>query len=301
MTRKAEQRGEAAQATATDAGSLLSNLQSADTTARIAACRAAANDPSAVVYIPAVANALGDRDFRVGRAASDALVEMSREHEIVSELKQQLHGASAQARWGAAFTLARIRPPEPALLPAAIEAFASQSGDVRWTAAQLVVDMGRLHDDVLPVTLALAAASAESAEPRAASVRRMALFCLRELAPDEPAVVEAVLRCLGESGDSDAAVEMRRTALTCAYALLGTSDELAKASAVLAEHLRNDTDPRCQCLAALALAEWARRNAEAPKGPARDALEEALQHSDDPTLREAAQRALALPHPTREA
>ena len=230
--------------------SLLGRLQHGDAVTRIAACKDAVRAPAAVVYIDALAQALGDADPSVGRAASNALVALSRAHDIVAATKRELHGSCAEARWGAAFVLSRIAPPEPALLPAAIEAFASPNGDVRWAAARLVVDLGRLHDDVLPVTLALAAPSATSGQSPAHGVRRMALFCLRELAPDEPAVVAAVLRCLRDaSGPGIDTLELRRAALTCVPALTVPREERVDLMEALIACCASDPDKTCRDLA----------------------------------------------------
>lgn len=246
----------------TSASSPLASLRHSDAAVRVSACNQIAQDPAAVVYIDAIAEALGDADRQVRRAAADALFALSREHDVVTATKRELHGSRAEARWAAAFTLSRIAPPEPALLPAAVEAFASPHGDVRWAAARLVVDLGRLHDNVLPVALGLAAPSATSGQSPAPAVRRMALFCLRELAPDEPAVVDAVLQCLrdGAAPGVDAA-ELRRAALTCAPALTGPLEERAQLAEALADCGASDPDETCRKLAGLALATWARQDA----------------------------------------
>ena len=100
----------------------------------------------------------------------------------------------------AAFTLARLEPPEPRSLPALVAALDSEEGDVRWTATRILVEMGRGHGEVLPVLMSLA----RDGSPRA---RRMALAGLRELAPGEPEIARTLL-----AATRDADLGVRRAA-----------------------------------------------------------------------------------------
>jgi len=77
-------------------------------------------------------------------------------------------------------------------------------------------------------------------------VRRMATFCLRELAPDQPAAAQALLEA-----SRDADTQLRRAALT---AMAGLLDPPAAVIARLAEGL-DDADAVSAGLAALALGE----------------------------------------------
>ena len=149
-------------------------------------------------------------------------------------------GASPGARIQAALALARLEPPGPALLPALVDALAAPEGDLRWSAARVLVDMGRLHGEVLGVLLGLVATAEQP------SVRRMASFALRQLAPDRP---EAARVLLEATRDGDVAV--RRAAVT---ALAGLLDPPREVAARLAE-LRDDRDPALARLAGLALGE----------------------------------------------
>ena len=129
-------------------------------------------------------------------------------HAAVGEaLREALRAQDPRRRIQAAFTLARLEPPEPRSLPALVAALDSEDGDVRWTATRILVEMGRLHGEVLRVLLNLAS----DGSPR---VRRMALCGLRELAPGEPEVARTLL-----AASRDADLGVRRAALTALAAL----------------------------------------------------------------------------------
>jgi HEAT repeat protein len=258
---------------------LLARLASPDPAVRRRACAEAPDDPAATLLAPALAGALGDPDKGVARAASDALVAIERSAGGTADaLRKALHADAPTARFGAAFTLARLEPPAPRLLPALVEALASPDGDVRWAAARLLVEMGRLHGEVLPVLVGLARAEAR------AEVRRMAAFALRSLAPDRP---EAARALLDATRDGD--VQVRRAAFTALAALL---DPPAEVAARLVEALRGDPDPPTRRLAALALGELGAASPDALPAEARDALARARAEAPDADLRRAAERSL---------
>jgi HEAT repeat protein len=258
---------------------LVQALRDADPAVRRAACVSAPEDPAAVLLVDALIAALGDRERSVARAAGDALVAIGRRDRAVeSALRKALRGDVPRLRIAAALALARLAPPGPALLPALVEALASPAGDVRWSAARLLVDTGRLHGEVLEVLLALGRGSASPL------VRRMAAFCLRELAPDRP---ESARVLLAAARDDD--LHVRRAALSALGALLDPAPEV---TARLAEALGSDADPAARRIAATALGEL---GAALPAGlprAAHDALEAARAGGRDPDLRRAAERAL---------
>jgi len=141
-----------------------------------------------VLLVPALGRALGDPDRSVARAASDSLVELSARADVSGVLTECLHGDDLKTRWGAAFTSARLAPPTLRLLPALVGAMASPDGDVRWAAARIVVDLARVHPEVVTVVIGLAS------EAEAPEARRMAVFALRDLAADAPRAEETWLR-----------------------------------------------------------------------------------------------------------
>jgi hypothetical protein len=236
---------------------LLARLASPDAQTRRAACREAAEDASAILLVDALVTALGDPDRAVARLASDALTHIARRgggrDDVDRALRRALHAGDAALRFGAAFTSARLEPPAPRLLPALVEALGLPDGDRRWAAAKLLVETGRLHGEVLLVVLGLLR---EATSP---VVRRMATYCLRELAPDRP---EALRALLAASRDADAA--LRRASYTALAVLLDSPPE---AAARLHEAAESDADPAARRIAFRALEQLR----QAPAGRARRA------------------------------
>jgi HEAT repeat protein len=260
---------------------ILSGLASADPDERRAACIAAASDPAATLFTEALCAALGDPAKAVSRAASDALVAISRERgDVDPALRAALHGKEPARRFAAAFTLARIAPPGPRLLPALVEALGSADGDVRWAAARLLVEAGRVHGEVFALLAGLARGGEHPL------VRRMATFALRELAPERPESADALLEA---ARDRD--VHVRRAALTAMAALLSPP---ARVGAHLLHTLASDTDAASRRLAALALGELGARDPHCVPPDAREQLEAAAAAKNaDADLRRALERSLA--------
>jgi len=259
---------------------VVEGLASPDPDVRVQACRDAVDDPSAVLLLEALAGALGDPVKAVGRAAGDALATLGRRVDGVEPvIREALRGDSPAQRWNAAFTSARLAPPSPALLPPLVDALASPAGDVRWSAARLLVDTGRLHGEVLPLLLGLARSDERPV------VRRMAAHCLRQLAPDRP---EAAYVLLEGSRDDD--VQVRRASLAAMVALIDPPPELFPR---LLEVLTGDDDPPSRRIASVALAELGANDPRMLPSQTLPVLQQTAQSSDDPDLRRGAQRALA--------
>lgn len=258
---------------------LVERLASANPIERRAACLAASEDPAGVLLAEALAGALGDPVKAVVRAASDALVAIARRAGGVDEaLRRALHGDHPTQRWGAAFTAARLEPPGPRLLPALVEALASSDGDVRWAAARLLVDAGRLHGEVLPLLIGLARTGESPV------VRRMATFALRELAPDRPEAAEVLL-----AGASDGDLHVRRAATTAMASLLDPPPAVA---AHLLAALQRDPDAATRRLAALALGEIGAGHPHAVPADTAQHLAAVAARGEDADLRRAVERAL---------
>jgi HEAT repeat protein len=222
-------------------GPLARRLADPDPEARAAACREAGADPAAALYLEPLARALADADARVARAASDALAALARrEPRVLEGVRAALRAAPPGRRTFAALTCARLEPPGPRLWPGLVEGLAHPDGDVRWSAARLLVEAGRLHGEVLGLLLGLVRAGG------APEARRMASFALRALAPDLP---EAAGALLAASRDPD--TQVRRAAFTAMAALV---DPPAAVRARLAEAAAGDEDDAARRLAERALA-----------------------------------------------
>ncbi|MFQ5515647.1 MAG: HEAT repeat domain-containing protein, partial [Myxococcota bacterium] len=134
------------------------------------------------------------------RAACDAATEVLREDpEFRHGLIDLLSRGEPRARFAAAFVLFHHERPTLRLLPPLLDALELDDGALRWSAARLLAALGRLHGEVLPVLLE---AAAKSPSP---TRRRMALYVLRELAPEAPQT-HAVF--LGALGDPDSSVQL---------------------------------------------------------------------------------------------
>jgi hypothetical protein len=256
---------------------LLARLRDPDPDARRAACREAPDDPSAVLLVDALCAALADPQKPVARAASEALARIGARHGgVQAALSAALRGGEPRARLYAALAIARLEPPPIKLLPALIDALALADGDLRFAAARLLVDLGRLQPEVLALLLSLVAARERP------EVRRMAAFALRELAPDREETARALLEA---SRDGDPA--LRRAALASLAALWEPG---AAVLARLCEALDGDPDAAARALAAAALGEL---GAAHPRhaARAREALDAAARDGAPPA-REAAARAL---------
>lgn len=257
---------------------LAQRLRDPDAAERRAACLAAAEDPAAALWIEALGALLGDPVKAVSRAAADALARIGRRERAVQDvLRDALRSPSPARRFAALHASVRLAPPQPSLLPAAVEALGSEDGDVRWAAAKILVDMGRLHGEVLGVLVGLVRGGASPV------TRRMAAFALRELAPDRPEAARVLLEATHE-GD----VGVRRAAFTAIAALLDPPPEVV---ARLRHALASEPDVAARRIAAVALGELARR-AEGGLDEASRAALEAAAAGGDADLRRAAERAL---------
>lgn len=214
---------------------LVATLHSDDPATRAGACRAIAEDPAGALLVEPLVAALGDPERAVARAAREALIALARRSDgVVPLLRAALRptrtgdraGDAARAardqRIHAALTLARLEPPEPGLLPALVDALGARDGDIRWAAARGLVDMGRLHPEIVGVLIGLVRSAGDP------SARRMAGFALRELAPDLPAAAQALLAA---THDDDR--DVRRAAVTALAGLLDPPAAVAERLAAL--------------------------------------------------------------------
>ncbi len=210
---------------------LVATLNGDDPAARAAACRAIAEDPAGALLVEPLVLALADPDRAVARAAREALIALARRSDgVVPLLRGALRGTGAgdaarrarDQRVQAALTLARLEPPGPGLLPALVDGLGARDGDVRWAAARVLVDIGRLHPEIVGVLIGLVRSAGDP------SARRMAGFALRELAPDLPAAAQALLAA---THDDDR--DVRRAAVTALAGLLDPPATVAERLAAL--------------------------------------------------------------------
>jgi HEAT repeat protein len=116
------------------------------------------------------------------------------------------------------------------------------------------VDAGRLHPQVLSILIGLVGGADSPA------ARRMAAYCLRELAPDLPEAAQALL-----AATRDANPHVRRAALTAMAALVEPPRAVLER---LAEVRDGDADPAARRIAGRALELLHPQQADSPGGSA---------------------------------
>ena len=252
-------------------------LRNANSDERASACRDAVEDPSATLLIDALAEALGDPVKAVALAASEALAHLAREiDEVKAVVRLALRSDDASCRWYAALTSARIEPPTPRLLPPIVEALANCDGDVRWMAARLLVETGRVNPEVLPLVVGLVTGGAST------HVRRMAAHCVREIGPERPESAQALLAA---TRDPDRSV--RLAALT---ALAGLTDPSRKVFDRLMEIITDPSDAASRKMAAYSLGVLARESSDELGEASMAALGQIAKADPDLDLRSVAAR-----------
>jgi HEAT repeat protein len=244
---------------------------------RAAIAEIAARTSVDATELESLVTCLGHAAKAVQRPAADACgVLAERGIPVEPLLTAALGAADPRLRFGAAYAIARFAAPSPTTLPALLSALALDDGDIRWAAADLICrtePRNAVVEGLLPLVT--------SGPP---PQRKMALYCLRDLAAHSDAVDRAALAALD---DPDAGV---RLAAMSALSRLsqGNRDEAADRlmSALGAE------DPRERRAAAAALGDL-----RVSTVSVRAALQTAA-HGEDASLRRAAERSLrklALP------
>ncbi len=212
---------------------------------------------------------LGATDRSTQRLACTALAKRLAKHpELKEALRSTVREGTPVARFAAAFVLFGAERPTLRLLPALLDALELEDGDIRWQATHMLATLGRMQGEVFPVIMH------EARNAPSPLRRRMALYTLRELAPEMEETAAACVDAL-----DDPVAEVRRAALTCFGKLSGAGrDALDRVLRIATDN----ADPRMQGLAAVALPNLVSAHPEA--GPAvREALSE-LSRSDQPSV-----------------
>lgn len=216
---------------------------------------------------------LASEDRPTQRLACDELARrLPRDPPLREALQAQLREGSRRARFAAAWVLFQAERPTLRLLPALLDALELEDGDVRWSAAHMLATLGRLQGEVYPVLLH------EVAEAKSERRRRMALYALRELAPERPETRDAFLAALEDSNP-----DLRRAALS-SLAKLHEPTRACLDRTLGA--LQDDADPRIRRIAASVLPQLAAPLPDALPA-ARRALEAAAASTDPPLARSA--------------
>jgi HEAT repeat protein len=219
----------------------------------------------------ALLECLGHARKAVQRPAAEALAALVRRGVPVRDrLAAVLASPAPRARWGAAFALARLDDPPPAMIPVLLETLGGDDGDLRWAAADVL-----LH---LPERDAVVAMLRRHLDSRNPVQRKMSLYLLRDLGDGSPDLEVAATRGLG---DADPGVR-----LAAAACLAQVARDRPAAARHLIVALHGD-DARLARATAAALGTLGERSADVL------AALRAAAGSTDPSLRRAAERSLA--------
>ena len=184
---------------------------------------------------------LGSPSRSEQRHAAEALAPLvARAPALAAELDRAVVSPHARMRWGAAFTIGRASQTPPAHVWSAVrEAMALDDGDQRWAASELACRLARHHPAVLGE---LRSAIAHSS----AVMRKMALYCLREVRP-------ADLARIGRSALVDPDQGVRLAALAALVDAPGENDERVASARAIAALPSDDPSPGVRRAAAAAL------------------------------------------------
>ncbi len=221
---------------------------------------------------------LGAKERKLRRlACDDAVAALRAQPELRDSLQRVLADGTLEARFSAAWVLFRSGNASLRLLPALLDSLEHADGDLRWSASHMLATLGRIHPEVLPLLLH------EAREARLPTRRRMAVFALRELAPEQAATHAVLLSALD---DPEPAVQ--RASLSCFAKLCETSRSTARR---ILQVLESHPDLSMRRIAAVVTPEVVASHPE-PLEDARRLLG-TLGTSSDPALSRAARSALA--------
>jgi HEAT repeat protein len=220
---------------------------------------------------------LGDEHKSVQRGAIDRLAALAAAGSaaVVERLRESIASDDRRVRWAAAYALAQIGANAFAMdsADALIEAMADDDGDIRWAATNLMVRLGRENFNEIAARLLKLAAGSER------NARKMALYCIRDLAIGGPELLAVVERA---AHDSD--VHVRLAALSV---LAGMRDDSDLPARIVLECLKSDPDAGVRRAAASALGSIAGADTDAIA-----ALKSAASDASDGSLAKAARGAL---------
>lgn len=222
----------------------------------------------------ALIHALNQSDKKALRQAVDALIATAPGlPRLAPELELRLTDQPDAESWPLAYVLAHISSPSSLCLKVLGETLGVPDPDIRWAVAVLLIRLARQEPQIVKLLLDLV----KSGLP---TQRRMALYCLRDIDPDDRALRRTLLESLG---DADALVRVAAVG-----SLKNRADLDSKSLNRLLELFLRDPDSRVRCAAAVTLALAGGGSEEI-----RAALVDASA-SPDPQLKKAARAALAL-------
>jgi HEAT repeat protein len=190
--------------------------------------------------VEALIAALDHPDKPTIRSAVDALIACAGDSPRVRELLQaRLTATGHRNYWPAAYVLGNLPDPPSAVLSALLDALDHPEPDIRWAISLLLARIGKNHHDLVASLIGVCGSGSSNQ-------KRMALYCLRDLALSSAASATAMLSAL-----ADPEPTVRVAAAVCLKERL----ELDSAGkTILLRTYLNDPEPKVRHAAAIALA-----------------------------------------------
>jgi len=184
--------------------------------------------------------ALDHPDKPTLRAAVDALIDRAQASaDLKGILHQRLTAVGYKNYWPVAYVLGQLPNPSPECIGKLLEGLDHHEPDIRWAIALLLVRIAKEQADLVDQLIELCATGT-------ANQKRMALYCIRDMALCDSASLTALIDAL-----QDADPTVRVAAAICLK--MRPDVDAAKKNILLQIYLR-DTDPRVRNAAAITLA-----------------------------------------------
>jgi HEAT repeat protein len=215
------------------------------------------------------------------RAAVDTLIPLANKSLALRNiLDERLTERGHKNYWPVAYVLGHLNEPSPACIAGLIDALDHSQPDIRWAMALLLVRIANEKNAVVESLVELCAKGT-------GNQKRMALYCVRDLALSDPVSLAALLTALG---DGDPTVRV-----AAAICLKPRPDIANSGRQLLLKIYVTDPDPRVRHAAAITLA-----NLGTPSAEFLSALTKSAE-SDDRQTKKAALAAFELIKKTRSA
>ncbi len=255
-------------------------LNDTDPEVRQAAILEVAENPQITLpeaSLDALISCLGASRKVIQRRAAEAIAATAlHDARVVEKSRAMLSHHDPRAQWGAAYALGLVSLDDALdsrAMPVLLNTLASNDGDVRWAAAELIVRLGRKNPEAVSKQLI------ELAENGNLNARKMALYCLRDVGgpPDQ-------LLAVAESCCGDHHTLLKMAALSLITRIHDVGDRAATLAIRL---LQGDPDGGVRRCAAVALGHLGNRSPFVT-----DALRRAANAEGDIYMKRAAQGAL---------
>jgi HEAT repeat protein len=175
------------------------------------------------------------------RAAVDQLIKLARESpQVRTSLDLRLNEYGHCNYWPVAYILGQLPEPSGAAIRNLLDALDHREPDIRWACSLLLAKIAQRETAVIELLI-------ELCRNGTTNQKRMALYCLRDLALSDPASLEAMLSSL-----SDADATVRVAAVT---SLKNRTDGTDRVRAALLQNYLTDADIKVRNAAAVTLAQ----------------------------------------------